>query len=347
MNDVVLRVDNLATEFTGDAGAIRVVDGVSFEVRAGETLGIVGESGCGKSVTALSIMALLPKPSGRVVAGRVLFDGKNLLQLAPAAMRRIRGRRISMIFQEPMTALNPVQRIGRQLVEVLRLHDDVGNDRAARERAIELLAEVGIPAPDRRLDDFPHQLSGGMRQRVLIAIALACRPDVLIADEPTTALDVTTQAQILDLIERLQAQRGMAVVFITHDLGVIAEIADDVIVMYAGRVVERAPVGPIFRAPRHPYTRGMLESMPQLERPSKSRLPTIPGMVPAASARPSGCGFSNRCTFATSQCATVPMLEVLGARSVACHRWRELGFGDSEAESNDLAEARDGRGSVA
>jgi peptide/nickel transport system ATP-binding protein len=321
----VLRVEELCTEFATDAGVVRVVDGVSFELAAGETLGIVGESGCGKSVTALSIMGLLPKPAGRVVSGRVMFDGTDLVRVSNAALARIRGRRIAMIFQEPMTALNPVQRIGQQVVETLRLHGDVGDRRALRARAVELLAEVGIPAPDRRLDDYPHQLSGGMRQRVLIAIALACRPDVLIADEPTTALDVTIQAQILELIERLQRQRGMSVIFITHDLGVIAEIADHVVVMYAGRVAEHAAVTGLFEQPLHPYTRGLLASMPQLQHSSKSRLPTIPGLVPALNDLPAGCRFSNRCAHATSICATEPALTLAHAdHHVACHHWRTI-----------------------
>jgi len=324
MNEPVLSVDSLATEFETETGVVRVVDGVSFDLAAGETLGLVGESGCGKSVTALSIMGLLPKPAGRVVAGRILLKGQDLLRLPRDSMREIRGRRISMIFQEPMTALNPVQRVGRQLTEMLSMHGDTGDRRALRLRAIELLAEVGIPAPERRLDDYPHQLSGGMRQRVLIAIALACRPDVLIADEPTTALDVTIQAQILELIERLQRQRGMSVIFITHDLGVIAEIADRVVVMYAGRVVEKAPVGPLFAQPLHPYTRGLLASMPQLQQQPKSRLPTIAGMVPALSDLPSGCRFSNRCSRATPVCVEEPHLQETGADySVACHHWRE------------------------
>ena len=324
MSEAVLSVDSLSTEFETEAGVVRVVDGVSFDLAAGETLGLVGESGCGKSVTALSIMGLLPKPAGRVVAGRILLKGQDLLRLSQDSMREIRGRRISMIFQEPMTALNPVQRVGRQLTEMLRLHGDVGDRRALRRRAVELLAEVGIPAPERRLDDYPHQLSGGMRQRVLIAIALACRPDVLIADEPTTALDVTIQAQILELIERLQRQRGMSVIFITHDLGVIAEIADRVVVMYAGRVVEKAPVGPLFAQPLHPYTRGLLASMPRLQQRPKSRLPTIAGMVPALSDLPAGCRFSNRCSRATPICVGEPSLQEPDAgRGVACHHWRE------------------------
>jgi len=315
----------LATEFVGDEATVRVVDGVSFDLVAGTTLGVVGESGCGKSVTALSIMGLLPRPAGRVVQGRIPLNGVDLLQLPIDAMQKIRGRRISMIFQEPMTALNPVQRIGMQLMEVMRLHEDVGDVAALRRRAVELLVEVGIPAPEQRLDEYPHQLSGGMRQRVLIAIALACRPDVLIADEPTTALDVTIQAQVLELIERLRQQRGMSVIFITHDLGVIAEIADRVAVMYAGRIVEMAPVGDLFQRPLHPYTRGLLASMPQLQLQPKSHLPTIPGMVPSLSALPAGCRFSNRCSHATALCATEPVLEESSSdHRVACHHWKAL-----------------------
>ena len=325
MSDVVLRVESLATEFVGDEATVRVVDGVSFDLIAGTTLGVVGESGCGKSVTALSIMGLLPRPAGRVVEGRILLNGTDLLRLPADAMREIRGRRVSMIFQEPMTALNPVQRIGRQLVEVMRLHENVSDDAALRRRAVDLLTEVGIPAPELRLDDYPHQLSGGMRQRVLIAIALACRPDVLIADEPTTALDVTIQAQILELIEQLRRQRGMSVIFITHDLGVIAEIADQVVVMYAGRIVEKASVTELFLRPLHPYTRGLLASMPQLQHQPKSRLQTIAGMVPALTALPAGCRFSNRCPHATAVCAEEPALERTGADHwVACHHWKAL-----------------------
>ena len=326
LSDVVLSVDSLSTEFASEAGTVRVVDGVSFDLTAGETLGLVGESGCGKSVTALSIMGLLPKPAGRVAGGRIVLNGEDLLRLPKDAMQQIRGRRIAMIFQEPMTALNPVQRVGRQLIEMLRLHGDVGTRRSLRERAVELLTEVGIPAPDRRLDEYPHQLSGGMRQRVLIAIALACRPDVLIADEPTTALDVTIQAQILELIERLQRERGMSVIFITHDLGVIAEIADQVVVMYAGRVVERASVTALFGRPLHPYTHGLFASMPQLQQQPKSHLPTIAGMVPSLAALPAGCRFSNRCSRATPVCVNEPAFqEAETGRWVACHHWAESG----------------------
>ena len=272
MSDVVLRVDSLATEFAGDEATVRVVDGISFELTAGTTLGIVGESGCGKSVTALSIMGLLPKPAGRVVHGRILLHDDDLLQLPMDAMQRVRGRRISMIFQEPMTALNPVQRVGVQLMEVMRLHENVGDTAALRRRAVELLAEVGIPAPELRLDDYPHQLSGGMRQRVLIAIALACRPEVLIADEPTTALDVTIQAQVLDLLRELQERFNLALLLITHDFGVIAEMADRVAVMYKGQVVEEGPVRQILRQPVHAYTTGLLAAVPGLGGPS-----TVPG----------------------------------------------------------------------
>jgi peptide/nickel transport system ATP-binding protein len=322
MTEAILRIEALATEFETETGRLRVVDDVSFDVAAGRTLGVVGESGCGKSVTALSIMGLLPKPAGRVVAGRVLLDGEDLLRLPPRALRDVRGRRIAMIFQEPMTALNPVQRIGRQLLEALRLH---ARPRDARRSAIELLAEVGIPAPERRLDEYPHELSGGMRQRVLIAIALACRPDVLIADEPTTALDVTIQAQILELLQRLQRDHGMAMIFITHDLGVIAEISDDVLVMYAGRVVEHADVATLFRSPMHPYTRGLLASMPRLQQAPRSRLVTIPGMVPALNELPEGCRFGNRCPQATPACADEPSLLDVGAgHRVACVHWRSV-----------------------
>jgi oligopeptide/dipeptide ABC transporter ATP-binding protein len=318
MTGSLLQVENLATEFATESGRLRVVDGVSFNVEAGRTLGVVGESGCGKSVTALSIIGLLPKPAGRVIGGRVLLDGEDLLRKPPQAMHEIRGRRIAMIFQEPMTALNPVQRIGRQLVEALHLHG-AARPRDPRKRAIELLAEVGIPAPEHRLDEYPHELSGGMRQRVLIAIALACRPAVLIADEPTTALDVTVQAQILELLERLQRDHGMAMIFITHDLGVIAEIADDVLVMYAGRVVEHAAVETLFRSPLHPYTRGLLGSMPRLGQPPKSRLATIPGMVPALDELPRGCRFRNRCGEATPACADEPpLLDAAHGHRVAC-----------------------------
>ncbi|NJN52158.1 MAG: ABC transporter ATP-binding protein [Gammaproteobacteria bacterium] len=323
--DAVLNVEDLGVAFATEAGVLNVVDGVSFSVAAGETLGIVGESGCGKSVTALAIMGLLPRPSGRVSAGRITLAGSVISNLSPAELSMVRGRRMSMIFQEPMTALNPVHRIGRQLIEALLLAGEP--KRGVEGRAEQLLDEVGIPAPRQRLSDYPHQLSGGMRQRVLIAIALASRPQLLIADEPTTALDVTIQAQILELIANLQREHGMAVMFITHDLGVIAEIADEVVVMYGGRVVERASVDALFAHPRHPYTRGLLASIPRLELAPKTRLSTIPGVVPTLALMPSGCRFRNRCAHATQACAEVqPMLEAVVPAShdhaVACINWR-------------------------
>ncbi len=324
MTEPILSVDGLSAGFHTENGYLRVVDGVSFEVLPGRTLGLVGESGCGKSVTALSLMGLLPKPSGVLEQGTVTLDGTELTALAADQYRSVRGRDISMIFQEPMTALNPVHRIGRQLDEAIALkHPDL--DSSARTlRSLELLEDVGIPEPAQRLMQYPHQLSGGMRQRVVIAIALASRPKVLIADEPTTALDVTVQAQILELIARLQREVGMAVIFITHDLGVVAEICDDVLVMYAGRVAEHAPVGALFSRPLHPYTQGLLNSIPRLGGTPKTPLPTIAGMVPPLDALPKGCRFSNRCALATDQClARAPALETVDAsRDVACFEWR-------------------------
>jgi oligopeptide/dipeptide ABC transporter ATP-binding protein len=269
------------------------VDGVSFAVRRGRTLGIVGESGCGKSVTAMSIMRLLPQPMGKILKGEVLFDGRNLATVPAEDMRSIRGNRISMIFQEPMTALNPVHRIGKQICEVLTQHNDLSPD-DAWQQAVEMLDKVGIPSPEIRATEYPHQLSGGMRQRVVIAIALACGPELVIADEPTTALDVTIQAQILQLINDLQRDLNMAVILITHDLGVIAETCDEVCVMYAGRIVERAPVREIFASPRHAYTQGLLNSIPRLDSIPKSELNIIEGMVPALSELKPGCRFAPR-----------------------------------------------------
>ena len=316
----ILSVVGLSAAFATEQGIVSVVDGVSFDLSAGATLGLVGESGCGKSVTALSIMGLLPKPAGRVTGGRILFKGEDLLALSAEQYQRIRGNRIAMIFQEPTTALNPVHRIGRQLIETLDMHRPELSKREKTAAAAELLDRVGIPAPDQRLRDYPHQLSGGMRQRVLIAIALACRPDVLIADEPTTALDVTIQAQILELMRELQREYGMGILFITHDLGVIAELCDEVVVMYAGRVVERAGVAALFANPRHPYSEGLLASIPRLESVPKTRLVTIPGMVPALSDMPDGCRFRNRCSRASNRCQVEPPLVAAGAgRVVACH----------------------------
>ena len=291
----------------------------------GETLGIVGESGCGKSVTAHSIMRLLPQPMGQIVGGSVRFGGRDLAGLSVEEMERVRGNDIGMVFQEPMTALNPVHTVGKQLTEVMLLHRDISADQAIRD-AIELLARVGIPSPDVRMGEYPHQLSGGMRQRVVIAMALACEPALLIADEPTTALDVTIQAQILELIRNLQSDMGMAVILITHDLGVIAETSDHVVVMYAGRVAEQGTVFDIFDRPTHPYTRGLLASIPRLETPPKSRLSIIEGMVPGLMDLPPGCRFQNRCPHAKDDCATqAPQVEVVADdHRVSCLRWREL-----------------------
>ena len=306
--------------FETEEGRVRAVEDVGFSVTAGQTLGIVGESGCGKSVTALSIMRLLPKPSGIIEKGQILFRGMDILRLPADRLHKIRGNRISMIFQEPMTALNPVQKIGKQLKEVFLLHYPGLPENTIREKSVKMLEKVGIPEPEARLNEYMHQISGGMRQRVMIAMALLCEPDILIADEPTTALDVTIQAQILDLIKKMQQDMGMAVIFITHDLGVIAEICDTVLVMYAGRVAEKAVVGELFKHPLHPYTRGLLSSIPRLESPRKSLLNTIPGMVPGLFDLPTGCRFRNRCKNAMEKCKTAPPLKEVGDNHlVACH----------------------------
>ncbi|MCR9185146.1 MAG: ABC transporter ATP-binding protein [Halieaceae bacterium] len=321
----LLEVDQLITEFATDEGLVRAVDGVSFEVEAGATLGIVGESGCGKSVTALSMMRLLPQPMGRIAGGSITFQGTDLTRLDIPAMEKVRGRRIGMVFQEPMTALNPVHTIGRQLTEGMLLHK-VCEPANALRAAADMLDRVGIPSPDLRLGEYPHQLSGGMRQRVVIAMALACEPDLLIADEPTTALDVTIQAQILELIADLQRRMGMAVIMITHDLGVIAETCEQVVVMYAGKVAEQGSVFDIFDRPAHPYTRGLLASIPRLETPAKSRLGVIEGMVPGLRDLPIGCRFENRCEHAIDRCREqVPAAELVAAgHTVSCLRWQAL-----------------------
>jgi len=293
MSEVLLDVKNLITAFDTDTGLMRAVDQVSFSLKKRQTLGIVGESGCGKSVTAMSIVKLLPQPSGRILEGRVLFKDRDLVPLESREMREIRGNEIGVIFQEPMTALNPCHRIGKQLSECFLIHKNM-NKKEAWEASIEMLKLVRIPAPEHRIGDYPHQLSGGMRQRIVIALALACGPDLIIADEPTTALDVTVQAQILDLIKEQQEQLGMSMILITHDLGVIAETCDDVVVMYGGRIVERAPVNEIFHQPRHSYTKGLLASMPHLETPRKSLLPVIPGMVESLQNFVIGCRFCQR-----------------------------------------------------
>jgi len=317
----LLCVRDLVTSFRTDRGVLRAVDEVSFDVPEGATLGIVGESGCGKSVTALSILRLVPYPQGVIERGTVELRGKDLLGLSERQMQDVRGNEISMIFQEPMTSLNPVYTVGAQIVEAIRLHQKKSRSEA-KERAIEMLRLVGIPAPETNVDSYPHQLSGGMRQRVMIAMALACEPSLLIADEPTTALDVTIQAQILDLLAKLKSKLGMSVVLITHDLGVVAEVASHVVVMYAGRIFESAPVAGLFAHPRHPYTRGLLKSLPSFDKavvatpvtkeaegeaaaakPKRARLPVIEGMVPDLLALPPGCRFADRCPMVIEECS--------------------------------------------
>ena len=293
MSEPLLEVKQLITAFDTDAGLMRAVDQVSFRVNKRQTVGIVGESGCGKSVTAMSIVKLLPQPSGRILEGEIIFKERNLVTSTPVEMRKIRGNEIGVIFQEPMTALNPVHRIGKQLSECFILHKGMSK-KDAWDASMEMLKLVRIPAPESRISDYPHQLSGGMRQRIVIALALACKPDLIIADEPTTALDVTVQAQILDLIKEQQEQLGTSMILITHDLGVIAETCDEVVVMYGGRVVERAPVQEIFHRPRHAYTRGLLASMPHLDSPRKTPLPVIPGMVASLQNFVTGCRFCQR-----------------------------------------------------
>jgi len=298
----LLAVEELSLAFDDDGESRQVVEEASFALEAGRTLGLVGESGCGKTVTAMSIMRLLPSPPARVLNGRILFEGIDLLRLPAAEMRAIRGDRIGMVFQEPMTSLNPVLSVGFQIEEVLRLHRGL-RGAEARGQAIEMLRHVGIGAPERRLGQYPHQLSGGLRQRVMIAIALVCRPRLLIADEPTTALDVTIQAQILDLLRRLKRELGMALLLITHDLGIVAEMCDEVAVMYAGRIVERAPAGVLFQRPRHPYTAGLLAARPRLV-PKGGKLATIPGTVPPPGRRGAGCSFAERCSRALPRCGS-------------------------------------------
>ena len=318
---MLLSVRNLRTYFAEDEKTVRAVDGVSFDLHRGETLGIVGESGSGKSVTNLSIMRLIPSPPGRIVGGEVIFDGRNLLSLSEKEMRAIRGKRIGMIFQDPMTSLNPFMRISHQLMEVTTLH--LGHSRSeAREHAIKMLETVGIPDARRRANNYPHEFSGGMRQRVMIAMALSCRPKLLIADEPTTALDVTIQAQILDLLQDMKSRFGMSIMLITHAMGVVAEVAQRVVVMYAGKVVEEAPVEKLFANPRHPYTQGLIRSIPRIDKAAvrKTRLQTIAGVVPRLINPPPGCRFAPRCNFATDECRTAqPALrEIERGHKVAC-----------------------------
>ena len=318
----LLEVTDLRTYFTTDAGVARAVDGVSLQVGTGETLGIVGESGCGKTVTALSVLGLIPSPPGEIVAGSsIRFNDEELLEVKPSRLREIRGNAISMIFQEPMTSLNPVLTVGHQIQEVLRLHRGLSK-RDARATGVALLAEVGIPDPDQRFDAYPHQMSGGMLQRVMIAIALSCEPRLLIADEPTTALDVTIQAQILDLLVSLQRKHGMALLLITHDLGVIAEVCDRVVVMYGGQIVETGTTEEILTRPQHPYTQGLLASLPGIG-DRDVRLNPIPGTVPSAVDWPEGCRFRDRCSFAWERCAefTPDLLPVDGGSDRSARCW--------------------------
>src|SRR2546426_11035867 len=317
----LLEVTDLRTHFQTRTGLVRAVDGVSFYLERGELLGLVGESGCGKSITALSIMRLIAPP-GRIVGGEISFDGRNLLKLSDAEMRQIRGDDIAMIFQDPMTSLNPVFTVGEQIAEALRLHRNLSR-KAARAAAIEAMREVSIPDPARRVDDYPHQLSGGMRQRVMIAMALACDPKLLIADEPTTALDVTIQAQILELLDELRKTRELAVLLITHDLGVVAEVANRVAVMYTGKIVEESPVEELFARPKHPYTEGLLRSVPKLtaEHVAKAeRLETIEGVVPSPTDLPPGCHFAPRCPYRLPRCTEgeIPVYDLLGGVKVRC-----------------------------
>ena len=318
----LLHVEGLKVEFKTRDGIATVIDNMNIKLNAGETLGIVGESGCGKSMTALSIMGLVPIPPGRIAGGKILFNGEDLLQAGEARMRQVRGNNISMIFQEPMTSLNPVFSIGDQIAETARLHEGLSR-RAAMDRALEMLIAVGIPAAERRIQEYPHQMSGGMRQRVMIAMALACRPQILIADEPTTALDVTVQAQIFDLLDSLKEKTGTAIILITHDMGAIAEMAERVVVMYAGRVVEEAAVDDILTSPQHPYTRGLIQCVPHLTNdPPVEREPLfeIPGVVPALTNLGKGCPFAPRCQYADAQCrAEMPPVSTVGdGHSVTC-----------------------------
>jgi oligopeptide/dipeptide ABC transporter ATP-binding protein len=305
MSEKVLEVKNLKVEFNTDRGVATAVNGVNFDVIKGKTIGIVGESGSGKSVSALSIMRLIPNPPGRISSGEILFKGENLLNIQMEDMRRIRGNKIAMIFQEPMTSLNPVFTVGNQIEEVLELHQSHLSPKERRDKAIDMLRLVGIPSPEKRVTEYPHQMSGGMRQRVMIAMALSCEPDVLIADEPTTALDVTIQAQILELMNKLQKELGMGIIMITHDLGVVAETCDDVAVMYCGQIVEHADVKTLFNHPQHPYTKGLIESIPSFDSTTgvkKEKLATIEGMVPSLFDLPQGCNFQDRCQHATDEC---------------------------------------------
>ncbi len=323
MKNPLLEVRSLTTQFFTEDGVVRAVEDVSFEIFPGEILSLVGESGCGKSVTGLSLLRLIPIPPGKIVSGELLFDGRDLMELEEKEMERVRGNDISMIFQEPMTSLNPVFTIGNQIMEALQLHQNL-DKKEARKKAIEMLGRVRIPSPEVRIDSYPHQLSGGMRQRAMIAMALSCQPKLLIADEPTTALDVTIQAQVLRLLKEIQGEMGMAVMLITHDLGVVAEIADRVAVMYAGRIVETGPIEAIFGEMRHPYTKGLWESIPQLKE-KRRRLNAITGQVPDPMNLPAGCKFHPRCYLMIDDCKKEepPLYPVNGNHFSRCLRWKE------------------------
>lgn len=321
MSENLLEVKDLQTYFYTDNGVVKSVDGVSFEVKKGKTLGIVGESGCGKSITSLSIMQLVETPPGKIVGGQIMYNGEDLLKKNKDEMRKIRGGKIAMIFQEPMTSLNPVFTVGEQIMEALRIHTDMDKHKA-KERAIEMLKLVKIPLAEKRFNEYPHQLSGGMRQRVMIAMALSCNPELLICDEPTTALDVTIQAQILDLINELKEKLGTSIMMITHDLGVIAEVADDVMVMYAGKVVEYGSADDIYESPKHPYTYGLMDCIPKLTDDDRAHLSVIKGMVPSFDQMPKGCAFCPRCTEAKKICEErMPDLVDAGGQKVRCFKY--------------------------
>jgi oligopeptide transport system ATP-binding protein len=325
----LLKIRDLQTRFYTDDGVVHAVNGVSYDMDEGETLGVVGESGCGKSVHALSIMRLIPDPPGKIESGEIIFDGRDLLKLSDSEIRHVRGKDIAMVFQDPMSSLNPVFTVGYQIVEALMVHQNMSKHEGF-DRAGELLTLVGIPAASKRLNDYPHQFSGGMRQRAMIAMALSCEPKLLIADEPTTALDVTIQAQIVDLVNRLQDDLGMAIMWITHDLGVVAELADNINVMYAGKIIERGPVEDIYGNPRHPYTMGLLGSLPRLDEAPGTKLVAIPGLPPDLIALPPGCPFAARCVYRRDRC--LEELQVLEPAEkqdhlVACWRWQEIAGG--------------------
>lgn len=322
---IFLQINELKTYFKTAKGFAKAVDGVSFELNQGETLGIVGESGSGKSVTALSILGLLPKPQGQIIHGEIIFQGKDLTKATDKELRNIRGNSISMIFQEPMTSLNPVYTIKNQIVEAIKTHDKEISNEDAGQKVVDLLIKVGIPDPEERVNSYPHEMSGGMRQRVMIAMALACNPQLIIADEPTTALDVTVQAQILDLLRELQKQLGMSIILITHDLGVVAEMTSKIVVMYAGKVVEYASTEQLFSNPSHPYSVGLMQSIPRLDQ-EYEELFAIPGMVPSADNFPEGCRFNNRCAYASEICRKQEpkIVEVEKDHFVSCFHWKKL-----------------------